>query len=277
MFRYLLTSSFLTVVFQVAAQTSSLVATTHDPSGFVPEGYELVWNDEFDNGTTLNSSDWTHEMKGKGWVNNELQYYVNHETPNGSLVTEVKDDALVIRCLEEDGKVFSGRVYAKVKRGWTYGYIEGRIKLPKGRGTWPAFWMMPVNFRSWPADGEIDIMEEVGYNPDYVSSSLHANAHVHSNGTQITHEMFCEGAEDGYHIYAIEWTADRITTYVDGRKQLACRLRTCLSKKHQRHPSHRSRTQKQLSLRPSGAPGDQSGQRHLYSGWSQNRHPLKIK
>ena len=94
------------------------------------------------------------------------------------------------------------------------------IKLPKGRGTWPAFWMMPVHFHSWPADGEIDIMEEVGYHPNYVSSSLHANAHVHSNGTQVTHEMFCEGAEDGYHIYAIEWTADKITTYVDGQVQL---------------------------------------------------------
>ena len=119
-----------------------------------------------------------------------------------------------------DGKIYSGRVYAKVKRGWTYGYIEGRIKLPKGKGTWPAFWMMPVNFRSWPADGEIDIMEEVGYHPNYVSSSLHANAHVHSNGTQVTHEMLCEGAEDDYHVYGIEWTADRITTYVDGQLQL---------------------------------------------------------
>jgi beta-glucanase (GH16 family) len=159
-------------------------------------------------------------MKSKGWVNNELQYYVNHETPAGNLVTEVKDDALVIRCIKEGNKVFSGRVYAKVKRGWTYGYIEGRIKLPKGKGTWPAFWMMPVNFRSWPADGEIDIMEEVGYHPNYVSSSLHATAHVHSNGTQVTHEMLCEGAEDDYHIYGIEWTADKITTYVDGRLQL---------------------------------------------------------
>ena len=80
--------------------------------------------------------------------------------------------------------------------------------------------MMPVNFRSWPADGEIDIMEEVGYHPNYVSSSLHANAHVHSNGTQVTHEMLCEGAEDGYHVYGIEWTAQKITTYVDGKKQL---------------------------------------------------------
>ena len=111
-------------------------------------------------------------------------------------------------------------MYAKVKQGWTYGYIEASIKLPKGKGTWPAFWMMPVNFKSWPADGEIDIMEEVGYHPDYVSSSLHANAHVHSNNTQVTHEMKCPGAEGEFHTYAILWTAKNITTYVDGNVQL---------------------------------------------------------
>ena len=151
-----------------------------------PEGYQLVWHDEFNEGTELNPADWTHEVQGSGWVNHELQ---------------------------KEGKVYSGRVYAKVKEGWTYGYIEASIKLPKGKGTWPAFWMMPVNFRSWPADGEIDIMEEVGYHPDYVSSSLHANAHVHSNGTQVTHEMYCKGAEGEFHTYAIEWTAQNITTF----------------------------------------------------------------
>ena len=103
----------------------------------------------------------------------------------------------------------------------TYGYIEASIKLPKGKGTWPAFWMMPVNFTSWPADGEIDIMEEVGYHPNYVSSSLHANAHVHTQGTQVTYEMLCEGAEDGFHTYAILWTQQNITTYVDGKVQLS--------------------------------------------------------
>ena len=148
MYRSFLTSGCLAVMLQVVAQTSAPLTTTHEPSGFVPEGYVLDWSDEFDSGNTLNSDDWTHEMKSKGWVNNELQYYVNHETPAGNLVTEVKDDALVIRCIKEGNKVFSGRVYAKVKRGWTYGYIEGRIRLPKGKGTWPAFWMMPVNFRS---------------------------------------------------------------------------------------------------------------------------------
>ena len=185
-----------------------------------PEGYKLVWHDEFDSGTELNGNDWTHEVKNSGWVNNELQNYVNHKTPAGDLVTEVKGGTLRINCLKENGKIYSGRVYAKVREGWKYGYIEASIKLPKGKGTWPAFWMMPVNFTSWPADGEIDIMEEVGYHPNYVSSSLHANAHVHSNNTQITHEMYCEGAEGSFHKYAIEWTAQRITTYVDGKVQL---------------------------------------------------------
>ena len=200
---------------------------------YAPEGYQLVWQDEFDgnygyapneNGvprTELNPDYWTHEVKSAGWVNHELQNYVNHKTPEGKLVTELRNGKLRITALKENGKVYSGRVYAKVKEGWRYGYIEASIKLPKGKGTWPAFWMMPVNFRSWPADGEIDIMEEVGYHPDYVSSSLHANAHVHSNGTQVTHEMKCAGAEGEFHTYAILWTAKNITTYVDGKVQLS--------------------------------------------------------
>ena len=152
-----------------------------------PEGYKLVWHDEFNSGSELNASDWTHEVQNSGWVNHELQNYVNHKTPEGALVTEVRNGKLRITALN----------------------------------TWPAFWMMPVNFRSWPADGEIDIMEEVGYHPNYVSSSLHANAHVHTQGTQVTHEMLCEGAEDDFHTYAILWTADNITTYVDGQVQLS--------------------------------------------------------
>ena len=186
-----------------------------------PEGYSLVWQDEFDSGSELNPDNWTHEVKNSGWVNHELQNYVNHKTPEGQLVTEVRNGKLRITALKENGKVYSGRVYAKVREGWQYGYIEASIKLPKGKGTWPAFWMMPVNFRSWPADGEIDIMEEVGYHADYVSSSLHATAHVHSNGTQVTHEMKCEGAEGEFHTYAILWTANNITTYVDGKVQLS--------------------------------------------------------
>ena len=189
-----------------------------DPGDIVvPEGYHLVWHDEFDEGTALDPAHWTHEVKASGWVNNELQNYVNHQTSSGNVVTEIQDGSLHIHCFKEGGKIYSGRVYAHVKSGWKYGYFEGRIKLPKGKGTWPAFWMMPVNYTGWPDSGEIDIMEEVGYHPNYVSSSLHANAHVHTNNTQVTKEMYCAGAEGEYHVYAIEWTAEKITTFVDGK------------------------------------------------------------
>ena len=224
----------ITVMSGSARKSISVTQMASEESPYyAPEGYQLVWQDEFDgnygyapneNGvprTELNPDYWTHEVKSAGWVNHELQNYVNHKTPEGKLVTELRNGKLRITALKENGKVYSGRVYAKVKEGWRYGYIEASIKLPKGKGTWPVFWMMPVNFRSWPADGEIDIMEEVGYHPDYVSSSLHANAHVHSNGTQVTHEMKCAGAEGEFHTYAILWTAKNITTYVDGKVQLS--------------------------------------------------------
>ena len=212
----------ITVMSGTARRTIAVSQAAAGQSAYnAPEGYTLVWQDEFDKGSELNPDDWTHEVKNAGWVNNELQNYVNHKTPESNLVTEIRGGKLRITALKENGKVSSGRVYAKVKSGWTYGYIEASIKLPKGKGTWPAFWMMPVNFKSWPADGEIDIMEEVGGHANYVSSSLHANAHVHSNNTQITHEMYLDGAEDEFHTYAILWTAQNITTYVDGKIQLS--------------------------------------------------------
>lgn len=185
-----------------------------------PAGYALVWQDEFNEGTTLNASDWRHEVQGPGWVNNELQTYVNGKSPKGTRVTEIVDGSLHINCFKEDGKIYSGRVYAKSGTGWKYGYMEASINLPSGKGTWPAFWMMPVNFHSWPHDGEIDIMEEVGYHKDYVSSSLHADGHVHSNNTQVTKEVYCKGAEGEYHIYGMEWTPDYFQFYVDGKKTL---------------------------------------------------------
>lgn len=179
-----------------------------------PEGYELVWHDEFD-GNTL-SSDWTHERQKPGWVNNELQEYVDD-----GRVTSVADGHLNITCYKgSDGKIYSGRIYANKNKGVKYGYVEARILLPKGKGTWPAFWMMPVNFRTWPGDGEIDIMEEVGTVPNEVSSSIHCNAYNHVKNTQKTHAMTIDGAEGEFHVYALEWTEDAIKTYVDDKPQL---------------------------------------------------------
>ena len=191
-----------------------------EPDINTPQGYTLVWQDEFNEGTSLDPAKWTHEVKNAGWVNNEKQNYVANKSPKGQKVTELVDGALHINCFKEDGKVYSGRVYGNVKTGWKYGYVEASINLPSGKGTWPAFWMMPVHFTSWPADGEIDIMEEVGYHRDYVSSSLHATGHVHSNNTQVTKEVYCKGAEGEYHTYGMEWTPDYFQFYVDGKKTL---------------------------------------------------------
>lgn len=205
-----------------------------------PEGYRLVWNDEFNSGTTL-GSDWTHEVQGPGWVNNELQTYVNGQA-DGKRVTELVDGRLHINCFKgSDGKIYSGRVYAKVNQGWTYGYFEARIKLPSGKGTWPAFWMMPVgndwNTNPWPMCGEIDIMEEVGVVPNEVSSSIHTQDYNHTKGTQKTHAMTIDRAEGEFHVYALEWTEDKITTYVDGKVQLAV-TKAGLGSGHNQWPFH---------------------------------------
>ncbi|MDE5975315.1 MAG: family 16 glycosylhydrolase, partial [Muribaculaceae bacterium] len=188
-----------------------------------PEGYTLVWADEFNGGPAL-GSDWVAENWPAGYVNNELQIYTSRPV-DGKSTLVVADGFLNINCFKaSDGKIYSGRVNAKPSTGWLYGYFEARILLPKGKGTWPAFWMMPANVdwntNPWPKCGEIDIMEEVGANPDYVSSSIHTQKYNHTLNTQKTHEMKCDGAETSFHVYALEWTADEITTYVDGKVQL---------------------------------------------------------
>lgn len=214
-----------------SGRTSATVTVTQagrtpapaNPNMVVPEGYELVWSDEFD-GNSLNTSDWTYEVQSPGWVNNELQHYVKG-TYDGRNVTEVADGVLSINCFKAaDGKICSGRIYAHVGTGWKYGIFEASIRLPKGKGTWPAFWMMPVNndwnTTPWPLCGEIDIMEEVGYHPDYTSSSIHCDAYNHVKGTQKTAERLTSGAQDDFHAYRLEWTPEYIRTYVDGKMLL---------------------------------------------------------
>ena len=206
-------------------QTGKTVIPIEGGELVVPDGYKLVWNDEFNEGSELNSTDWRHEVQGPGWVNNELQNYVNGKA-DGKRVTEIADGRLYIHCFKgSDGKIYSGRVYAHESEGWKYGIMEARIKLPKGKGTWPAFWMMPCNNdfgkNPWPKCGEIDIMEEVGADPNQTSSSLHTESYNHVMNTQKTAATYTAGAEDGFHVYRLEWSENNITTYVDGKKLLS--------------------------------------------------------
>lgn len=182
----------------------------------VPAGYELDWNDEFNDASfqTPDENHWWYEVWPPYYVNNELQRYVAGR--QGSNITaEIENGVLNIRAIKTATDVISARV--NTIKSWTYGYFEMRARLPKGKGTWPAFWMMPKNGNAWPGCGEIDIMEEVGADPNIVSSSIHCTDYNHTIGTQKTAARNIGTAEDEFHIYALEWTEDYIKTYVDGQ------------------------------------------------------------
>lgn len=206
---------------ELSVRTGDTVRTVRVVQGTdvidTPEGYMLVWHDEFNapDGSGPDMTQWYYDIWPKGYVNNELQRYVAGEY-NGERTAEIRNGALHITARKVGDEVVSARL--NTRDLWLYGYFEARLKLPKGKGTWPAFWMMPADGGNWPHCGEIDIMEEVGVNPDYTSSSIHCTAYNHTIGTQKTAERLCPGAEEEYHVYALEWTPERITTYVDGRQ-----------------------------------------------------------
>lgn len=186
-----------------------------EPDIPTPAGYELVWQEEFNESATglPDTRKWWYETAEPGWVNNELQTYIAGK--KGDIVTaDVSDGTLKIRAIKEGNRVYSARV--NTNEGWTYGYFEARLKLPKGKGTWPAFWMMPTVWSGWPQGGEIDIMEHVGCVPTEVSSSIHCQAYYHAIGTQKTAAKKIATVMDEFHVYALEWTPEYIKTYVDG-------------------------------------------------------------
>lgn len=188
-----------------------------EPEIYTPAGYQLVWRDEFNDPSLImpDAKEWWYETAEPGWVNNELQTYVAGRT--GDIITaDVSDGTLKIRAIKDGNRVYSARV--NTRKNWTYGYFEARLKLPKGKGTWPAFWMMPSVWSGWPEGGEIDIMEHVGCVPTEVSSSIHCKAYYHAIGTQKTAARKVAGVMDEFHTYALEWTPEYIKTYVDGKQ-----------------------------------------------------------
>ncbi|KAA6329831.1 Beta-glucanase [termite gut metagenome] len=202
-------------------QTYSIKQETGKEENYVPEGYTLVWQDEFNDARLAggkpampNTAKWYYETGAHGWGNNELQNYVagTYGTDTCAVITE---GTLKITAKKNANQVISIRM--NTSESWQYGYFEAKLKLPQGRGTWPAFWMLPkTNKLTWPDDGEIDIMEEVGYRPNWVSSSIHCKAYYHSIGTQKTAEKFIATAESDFHTYAVEWTEESVWGFVDG-------------------------------------------------------------
>ncbi|MFM8450272.1 MAG: family 16 glycosylhydrolase [Haliscomenobacter sp.] len=182
----------------------------------------LVWSDEFNYEGLPDSTRWGYDVgdgcpRVCGWGNNEQQFYTEKNLRNA----RVENGSLVIEAHQEPtgGKPYSSaRLVTRGKQTWTYGRIEIRAKLPAGKGTWPAAWMLPEvwSYGEWPACGEIDIMEYVGYAPDSLFGTVHTQAFNHLNGTQKgARVQWPTPLENVFHIYSIDWTPDYISFLCD--------------------------------------------------------------
>ncbi|MFZ1132114.1 MAG: glycoside hydrolase family 16 protein, partial [Terriglobales bacterium] len=202
------------VAIRGGSQNTALSADKH---------WTLVWSDEFDgpNGSGIDGTKWVAETGGKGWGNQELEYYTDR-TANASL----HEGNLVIRAIAEkytgpDGvarNYTSARLKTFGKFSQTYGRFEARIKIPAGQGMWPAFWMLgdDIGNVGWPACGEIDIMENIGKEPATIHGSIHGPGYVGGTGIEAAYTL--PGKQrfaDDFHVFAVEWDRDSVNFYVD--------------------------------------------------------------
>lgn len=201
----------------------SLLSCSGDSPGTpvidVPDGWKLVWNDEFDRDGLPDPAKWGYDTGDHGWGNNERQDYTAEDLETA----RVEDGKLHIRAFLIDrpnAKTYrSARLVTRGRASWKYVRVEARAKLPGGTGTWPAIWMLPeerpYGNGGWPDNGEIDIMEYVGFSPGVIHGTVHTHARNHIRGTQAGDSITLASPETQFHIYAIEWFEDRIDFFVD--------------------------------------------------------------
>lgn len=219
-------NSVLSVVAVLTFTASMLIAcASHtEENMFIPEGYELLWSDEFE-GDSLNSAYWTPEQGGHGWGNRELQYYTGRKDN-----VEVRDGKLVIRAVREDyngAPVTSARLITLGKVEFLYGYVVASIKLPKtADGLWPAFWMMGTDIGTigWPNCGETDILE-MGHSNGmknntqerFLNGACHWGVPHHQYyAHDITNEYSVQDGE--FHTFTCVWDEEHVAMYIDLEK-----------------------------------------------------------
>lgn len=181
----------------------------------------LVWSDEFDGSGAPDTLKWDYDLGDGcpnvcGWGNNELEYYTkdsrNVRVENGNLV--------IVALKDSSAKPYtSTRIVSRHKGDWLYGRVEIKAKLPRGKGTWPAIWMLPTDWKygGWPASGEIDIMEHVGFDPGVIHGTLHSETYNFTKGTQKEGKVTIADCMDQFHVYAIDWQDSKIDFYVDDK------------------------------------------------------------
>jgi beta-glucanase (GH16 family) len=185
--------------------------------------WSLVWSDEFNgDGPSVDASKWVIETGGGGFGNNELEYYTAR--PQN---VQVRHGNLVIQALKEkytgpDGVTrdyTSARLKTQTKFSEAYGRFEARIKIPRGQGLWPAFWLLgdDIDKVGWPDDGEIDIMENIGKEPSVVHGTIHGPGYSGAGGISASYSL-PHGLRfaDHYHLFAVEWEPEAIRFYTDG-------------------------------------------------------------
>ncbi len=177
--------------------------------------WKLVWEDNFDYKGLPDPAIWSYE---EGYVrNSEAQYYTKERKENA----RVEDGNLVIEARKDNwqgNEITSASIHTYGKKSILYGRVEVRAKLPTGRGTWPAIWMLGNSIRNgtrWPDCGEIDIMENVGYEPDVVHANVHTKAYNHSIGTAKGDKLTVEEPYNNFYTYTVEWSPEKIEFFID--------------------------------------------------------------
>ncbi|HKC64234.1 MAG TPA: glycoside hydrolase family 16 protein [Pyrinomonadaceae bacterium] len=191
--------------------------------------WRLAWHDEFNGakGAGIDETKWSAEIGGSGWGNQELEYYTADKSNaytdgQGHLIIKAIKETLPaeFKCWYGPCLYTSARIYTKRKFTQRHGRFEARIKLPFGQGMWPAFWMLgdDIDAVGWPACGEIDVMENIGREPDKVHGTIHGPEYSGTNGIGASYTLPHERRfADDFHIFAVEWETKEIRWYVDGK------------------------------------------------------------
>jgi beta-glucanase (GH16 family) len=207
------------IIIAIGCTEKKEIPVVTPPTPIVDKNWQFettpVWADEFNTGNQPDASRWSYDVGGGGWGNNELQFYTNGAN------TAITGGNLVITARRENmgsNQYTSARLVSRGKGDWLYGKFEIRAKVPKGRGTWPALWMLPTDnhYGQWPASGEIDIMEHVGHDPERIHFSIHTNAFNHMINTQRSSSRMLPGATDEFNVYSCEWTPFSIRGFING-------------------------------------------------------------
>jgi len=214
-------SAFIALVLGFAT-TGSCQTSPAKPPASDQHGYVLSWGDEFNgkDGSLPDSSKWVMEAGGGGWGNNELESYTNRpqnaQIRNGNLViTAIKETFTGTDGIERP--YTSARLKTAKLFEQRYGRFEARIKIPKGQGMWPAFWMLGNNIDAvgWPTSGEIDIMENIGKEPAVVHGSMHGPGYSGAQGLTGGYTLPTGKFADDFHLFAAEWEPGTVRFYVD--------------------------------------------------------------